>query len=191
MSSVVRGSGSSDLEFVAGTGRTVKFTTDALGTINIASLATQGFVTSQINAVINAAPGALDTLDELSAALGDDANFAVTITNALATKAASSDVYTKTQVDTALGLKATAASVYTQSEVNTLLNGYTTTGALTTALASKQDKFVEVPTSSIGQLGDTAGMIAINNSYIFYCTADYTDGNSDIWARVALTLESW
>lgn len=32
------------------------------------------------------APGALDTLDELAAALGDDANFASTITNALAVR---------------------------------------------------------------------------------------------------------
>lgn len=44
-------------------------------------------LTSAINAVINAAPGALDTLDELAAALGDDANFATTIANSLALKA--------------------------------------------------------------------------------------------------------
>jgi len=43
--------------------------------------------TSQVNAVIAAAPAALDTLDELAAALGDDANFATTITTSLAAKA--------------------------------------------------------------------------------------------------------
>jgi hypothetical protein len=43
--------------------------------------------TSQVNAVIAAAPAALNTLDELAAALGDDANFAGTITATLATKA--------------------------------------------------------------------------------------------------------
>lgn len=43
-------------------------------------------VATEIAAVINAAPGALDTLDELAAALGDDANFATTMTTALATK---------------------------------------------------------------------------------------------------------
>ena len=32
-------------------------------------------------------PGALDTLNELAAALGDDANFSTTVTNSLATKA--------------------------------------------------------------------------------------------------------
>lgn len=41
-------------------------------------------IATGITNVINGAPGALDTLDELAAALGDDANFATTITNALA-----------------------------------------------------------------------------------------------------------
>lgn len=50
-------------------------------------IATTAFVTTAINNLIAAAPGALDTLDELAAALGDDANFATTITNALALKA--------------------------------------------------------------------------------------------------------
>ena len=43
--------------------------------------------TAQVNAVIAAAPAALNTLDELAAALGDDANFATTVTNGLAAKA--------------------------------------------------------------------------------------------------------
>jgi hypothetical protein len=42
--------------------------------------------TSQVNAVIASAPGALNTLDELAAALGDDANYATSITTALAGK---------------------------------------------------------------------------------------------------------
>jgi hypothetical protein len=44
-------------------------------------------VNTQIANVIDAAPGALDTLNELAAALGDDANFASTITTSLTTKA--------------------------------------------------------------------------------------------------------
>lgn len=46
-------------------------------------VATQAWVT---DTVINAAPGALNTLNELAAALGDDANFSTTVTNNLATK---------------------------------------------------------------------------------------------------------
>ena len=45
------------------------------------------YVAARIAALIASAPGALDTLDELAAALGDDANFASTVTTALALKA--------------------------------------------------------------------------------------------------------
>lgn len=48
--------------------------------------ATQSYVSTQINNLINGAPGLLDTLDELAAALGDDANFASTITTSIGTK---------------------------------------------------------------------------------------------------------
>ena len=40
----------------------------------------------KIDAVIDSAPGALDTLNELAAALGDDANFSTTVTNSIAAK---------------------------------------------------------------------------------------------------------
>jgi hypothetical protein len=45
-----------------------------------------GDITSAVSALVNAAPGTLDTLDELAAALGDDANFASTVTTALAAR---------------------------------------------------------------------------------------------------------
>lgn len=41
--------------------------------------------------MLSDAPAALDTLDELAAALGDDANFATTVTNSIATKAPLAD----------------------------------------------------------------------------------------------------
>ena len=43
--------------------------------------------TAQVNAVIASAPAALNTLDELAAALGDDASFAATVTANLSSKA--------------------------------------------------------------------------------------------------------
>lgn len=49
--------------------------------------ATPADVTAAVSAVIDSAPASLDTLNELAAALGDDANFASTVTNALAAKA--------------------------------------------------------------------------------------------------------
>jgi hypothetical protein len=44
------------------------------------------YTDSAIQNLISASPGTLDTLDELAAALNDDANFATTVTNSIATK---------------------------------------------------------------------------------------------------------
>jgi hypothetical protein len=55
---------------------------------NTTQVATTAYVTTAISNVIDAAPGALDTLNELAAALGDDANYATTITTALSGKQA-------------------------------------------------------------------------------------------------------
>ena len=58
------------------------------------AFATETYVTTQVNNLVDAAPGALDTLNELAAALGDDANFSTTVTNSLATKADTSSLAT-------------------------------------------------------------------------------------------------
>ena len=50
------------------------------------SYATETYVDSAVQAVIDSAPAALDTLNELAASLNDDANFAGTMTTALAAK---------------------------------------------------------------------------------------------------------
>jgi hypothetical protein len=53
---------------------------------NTTQIATTAFVKTAVDNVVAAAPGALDTLDELALALNDDASFATTITNSLAGK---------------------------------------------------------------------------------------------------------
>jgi|GEM_PF-3497269 len=54
---------------------------------NTTQAASTAFVGTAISNLINSSPAVLDTLGELAAALGNDANFATTVTNALATKA--------------------------------------------------------------------------------------------------------
>ena len=51
---------------------------------NTTQLATTAYVTAAVAALIDSAPGAINTLNELAAALGDDANFSTTITNSIA-----------------------------------------------------------------------------------------------------------
>ena len=50
------------------------------------SAAVKDYVDSEVSGLVDSAPGALDTLNELAAALGDDANFSTTVTNSIATK---------------------------------------------------------------------------------------------------------
>ena len=117
--------------------------------------ALESYVDQEISNLIAAAPGALDTLNELAAAIGDDPNFASTITNQLATKFNTADFtstadtwlatkttdnltegtnlyYTDTRFDNRLALKTTtdiAEGVnlyYTDGRVNAVFNSKTT-----------------------------------------------------------------
>ena len=53
-----------------------------------ATYATQSYVTTAVANLVNSAPSTLDTLNELATALGNDANFATTITTSIGTKQA-------------------------------------------------------------------------------------------------------
>ncbi len=95
-------------------------------------------VDTRISNVIGSAPAVLDTLGELADALGDDSNFAVTMTTALSGKAPTAHTHTKTQVtDFAhthaeaeitglvadLAAKASSAHSHAQSDVTGLMAG--------------------------------------------------------------------
>ena len=101
--------------------------TPAAGT-NTTQLATTAFVSAAIGALVDAAPGALDTLNELAAALGDDPNFATTVTNGLAGKLALAsnlaDLPNKTTARGNLGL----GSIATQAANAVAITGGSITG---------------------------------------------------------------
>ena len=65
--------------------------TAAAGT-NTTQVATTAFVGTAVSNLVASAPAALDTLNELAAALGSDANFSTTMTNALALKASKAEL---------------------------------------------------------------------------------------------------
>jgi hypothetical protein len=58
----------------------------AAANTNTTQVATTAYVQTEIADLIASAPGALDTLNELATALGNDAAFSTTVTNSLATK---------------------------------------------------------------------------------------------------------
>src|SRR6056300_457869 len=130
----------------------ITLTTASTGT-NTTSPATTAFVQQEISALVDSSPEALNTLNELAAALGDDANFSTTVTNSIALKAplasptftgtltASGLVYptsdgTNGQVLTTDGagtLSFSTISGYTDSDVDTYLDGGTSTPTFSTA----------------------------------------------------------
>lgn len=95
---------------------------------NTTQIATTAFVSTAVANLINGAPGALDTLQELAAALGSDASFSTTVTNALAGKLAAasnlSDLASASTARTNLGL----GSMATQSASNVVITGGTIDG---------------------------------------------------------------
>ena len=90
-----------------------------------------------IATIVDTAPSTLDTLNELAAALGDDPNFATTVTNALATKYDSDDVRTLVDSDyvreraakfiqnTYVYSATSGQTVFTGLDVNSLTLSYT------------------------------------------------------------------
>ena len=102
----------------------------AAAATNTTQIATTAFVKTAVSNLIDSAPGTLDTLNELAAALGDDANFSTTMTTALGNRL---------RIDTnAQGLNATQQA-----------NGRTNLG-LGTAATSALTDFVSVNGGTIG-----------------------------------------
>jgi hypothetical protein len=62
--------------------------------VDTSVIANRAYVDTAISNLIDASPGVLNTLNEIAAAIGDDANFATTITTALATKLSMNDAAT-------------------------------------------------------------------------------------------------
>lgn len=97
------------------------YVADAMGSITPGGeYATEAYVMARINEVIDGAPAALDTLNELAAAINDDANFASTVTTALGNKANSADVYSKTDIQNMGYISAIPAEYITETELSAM-----------------------------------------------------------------------
>ena len=109
---------------------------------NTTQIATTEFVTGAVADLIASAPGALNTLDELAAALGDDANFATTVTNSLAAKAPlASPTFTGTVTLPAEGI-VFSDGTQAKAGVPSITTFATAIASSATLSAGEQDKFV-------------------------------------------------
>ena len=155
--------------------------------------ATKGYVDQEVTAVIAAAPGALDTLNELAAAIGDDANFSTTITNSIATKVplaggtmsgalamgtnkvtglgtptATADATTKGYVDTADALKVAKAGDTMSGALAMGTNKVTGLGAPTAGTDATTKTYVDAGDAlQVLKAGDTmSGVLAMGANKI-------------------------
>ena len=111
--------------------------------------ATKKYVDDKMDDVVGGAPGALDTLNELANALGDDANYAATITTALGTKA--STTYVDAQIASVTSSASTAGSDAAAAQTTAdaaVATGATNAGAITSLQASVAANAADIATNS-------------------------------------------
>lgn len=78
-------------------------------------------INEKVTQLISSAPETLDTLDELAAALGDDPNFATTVSNLIGTKANSSEVYNKSETDSAISTAITNSNRVESTDIKSIV----------------------------------------------------------------------
>jgi len=123
---------------------------------NTTQIATTEFVQTKINNLVNGAPGALDTLQELAAALANDADYATTITNNLGQKANISQL-----TDHA----STTENVHGISDMTDLVNSTGMSTAITNAITTHNSLTTDVhgipDTSVLVTDSDLAGAVSV------------------------------
>lgn len=66
--------------------------------VDTSSIATQSYVTTAISNLIDSSPALLNTLNEIAAAINDDANFATTVSTAITNAISTANSYTDTAI---------------------------------------------------------------------------------------------
>ena len=119
-------------------------------------LTTNGYdtATNIIATITNSAPETLDTLNELAAALGDDANFATTVTDSLALKANSADL-------SSVATSGDYADLINSPTIPSDVSDLTDIGGLLTHFDGQYSSLTGTPTipSDVGDLTDVGGIL--------------------------------
>jgi hypothetical protein len=103
----------------------------------------KGYVDGQISTIIGGAPGALDTLNELANALGNNASFSTTITNSLATLTSNAAVQSGLIADTNTAI--TTANTNMKGYADAITNAWTANaGVQSVSIASIESNIANV-----------------------------------------------
>jgi len=136
----------------------------AWSSLSSLGIATSSYVDTSIANLVSSAPATLDTLNELATALGNDPNFATTVTNSIAGKVSLTGSYTNPS-----WLVSIPFSKLTSTP--TTLSGYGITDALTSATAASTYQPIAVASTTVsGTVKVDGTTITINDSGVISST---------------------
>lgn len=132
---------------------------------DIGDYATKTYVDTSISGLVDSAPAALDTLKELSTALGDDANFASTVTTALGNKANSADLATVATSGSYTDLSNKPSIPTVNDATLTIQKNGTTVNTFTANASSNVTCNITVPTKT-SDLTNDSNFVDTSNSAV-------------------------
>ncbi|WP_241359477.1 phage tail protein [Escherichia coli] len=156
----------------------------AAQSVNNTQIATTAFVKSAIAGMVGSAPAALDTLNELAAALGNDPNFATTMLNALAGKQPLDNTLTNLSGKDVAGLLAYLGlgEAAKMSAAALVINGNTLTAKIPVVINGVNREFI-IQASQISSSASN-GVITFPSAFPNACIAifahDFATASTDL-----------
>ncbi|EHP6498762.1 phage tail protein [Escherichia coli] len=156
----------------------------AAQSVNNTQIATTAFVKSAIAAMVGSAPAALDTLNELAAALGNDPNFSTTVLNALAGKQPLDNTLTNLSGKDVAGLLAYLGlgEAAKMSAAALVINGNTLTAKIPVVIKGVNREFI-IQASQISSSASN-GVITFPSAFPNACIAifahDFATASTDL-----------
>ena len=130
---------------------------------NSTKIATTAYTDAAITALVDSSPGALNTLNELAAALGDDASFSTTVTNSIATKAPLATPQFTNRVGIGVAAHGTAALNITSTAQHMRLNNGSELGIISLLSTGELELWGHGDGESINfRTGSGTGTVAMN-----------------------------
>jgi len=146
---------------------------------NSSGFATETFVNTAISNVVGSAPAALDTLNELAAALDDDANFHSSVTTSLSNKVGTTSPQALTSAANALTISGNTISL-------ARANGDTDTVSIPAGASPRTDE--EIRDLAAGILTAGTNVSIVKNDAANTATISSTDTNTQYTAGSGLSL---
>jgi len=151
------------------------------GSVAKAQADAQAYTDSEITALVGGAPGALDTLNELAAAMADDASFSTTVTNLIAGVSGSVN-----NVEAALGAMVDVNGAYVAHSGKYYINGNSDVTEdlidLDAQLKGVTDAGVAVQSEVDAIEGAMGAVMSSAGAYVAHSGKYYINGNTSVTA---------